>query len=67
MSTHASGLDHRFEGSAEVASTGMQVRTSLSQLGYEVLAALVASLRRELADVLGALEETRGELTRAHN
>ena len=34
---------------------------------YEVLAALVASLRRELADVLGALEETRGELTRAHN
>jgi transposase len=30
-----------------------------------VLAALVASLRQELADALGALEETRGELTQA--
>jgi transposase len=32
---------------------------------YEVLAALVASLRRELADALGALEETRAELAGA--
>ena len=32
---------------------------------HEVLAALVASLRQELADTLGALEETRGELARA--
>ena len=31
---------------------------------HEVLAALVASLRRELADALGALEETRAELAR---
>ena len=31
----------------------------------EVLAALVASLRQELADARGALEETRGELARA--
>jgi len=31
----------------------------------EVLAALVASLRQELADALGALEETRGQLTQA--
>jgi transposase len=32
---------------------------------YEVLAGLVASLRRELAAALGALEETRAELARA--
>jgi len=32
---------------------------------YEVLAALVASLRRELADALGALEQSRAELTGA--
>ncbi len=32
---------------------------------YEVLAALVASPRRELADALGALEETRAELAGA--
>jgi transposase len=32
---------------------------------YEVLAALVASLRRELADALGALEETRAEVAGA--
>jgi transposase len=32
---------------------------------YEVLAALVASLRGELADAVGALEETRAELGRA--
>jgi transposase len=32
---------------------------------HEVLAALVVSLRQELADALGALEETRGELARA--
>ena len=31
----------------------------------EVLAALVVALRRELADALGALEETRGELAQA--
>jgi hypothetical protein len=31
----------------------------------EVLAALAASLRQELADALGALEETRGELAQA--
>jgi hypothetical protein len=31
---------------------------------YEVLAALVVSLRRELADALGALAETRAELAR---
>jgi transposase len=31
----------------------------------EVLAALVASLRQELADALGALEETRAELAQA--
>jgi transposase len=31
----------------------------------EVLAALVASLRQELADVLGVLEETRAELAGA--
>jgi hypothetical protein len=30
-----------------------------------VLAAVVASLRRELADALGALEETRAELAGA--
>jgi hypothetical protein len=32
---------------------------------YEVLAALVASLRRELADALGALEQSRAELAGA--
>jgi transposase len=32
---------------------------------YEVLAALVASLRHELADAVGALEETRAELAQA--
>ena len=32
---------------------------------YEVLAALVVSLRRELAGALGALEETRSELAGA--
>ena len=32
---------------------------------YEVLAALVASLRRELADALAVVEESRAELGRA--
>jgi len=32
---------------------------------HEVLAALVASLRQELAEALGALEEMRGELAQA--
>jgi hypothetical protein len=32
---------------------------------YKVRAALVASLRQELADALGALEETRAELAGA--
>jgi hypothetical protein len=47
-----------------VAQQGPGVPADQGPPSHDVLAALVASLRQELADALGALEETRAELGR---